>query len=1154
MNNVSINNSLKEYYIQLKNIADNAITLLNGINSAFTSYSPEVQIQLVNEDTSVQTVRIPSFLYLENKIEELETSMNLLFNLPKSGEAWFTKEANMYKLNMVQSNVAPPIPTISFNPNVNKGFEITENNFFKDLVSPKTFLKFDISNLPNNIEEVLVKKIVLHNSDLINDIYNDNDLVTYTQFKEKLYLMNKGIDYSEYDSKLAVPLKSIKYDSRFEIIDILKDQENPVYNESLKSLVYKIRLNTLYYYDAEDNSIAYRLKENDLLTFSNNYNIYKVLTVNEYTDYDNDNNKEFIVELQEISGHILLDTIDSNSNMWLTLYTDPKETENKYIEISLEENPYIIVFVSSIYNNVRSNWSNAIKLNLNNITIEDNNKRTSYIEYYNKYCKNLGDIITSIGNVAYTQLVEYSNEQLKELTMGKTIKELVTGTLEKENNSVLNISAINTHLVDDEISNNLATLYKQKIELNNELANINANIDSTYNQLINTDFSLDSSVSQVYLKSQLDNYYTERLKYQQQILSIINNIDLIKNDIVGYDSLKYRIRGVTNAQDINESGVESEITAYLKANYGTKCQLIGLEVEYKYKNIKSNTSSVENNSNTIFTDWIRIDNIEKQRYLKFDDETNAYTIEFTNYDTNSNIIKWNQIDIPISIGEDVVVRVRYKYNIGQPFINLYTPWSDEVTVTYNSEDAANITDISAILAANEIDLSNSKFLSELINGGYQEHITNKIIDNSQVYYHMPENIYSGFNTEENKLISLKDKLIDMENSINEYKAYINNELASEYKVFLQYDDNVIELSKNTLNTINFKNQFNNYDSFIRKDMNLIIKNTGTMPINMYSIFPGNMEIPLLHTDVQYYNTIIGDYERVPLLIENIIEPEKSVFPQVMGQWIYFRQNNPYTKEYLYNVNEYQNQADINNLLNGNDLTLTTSSVSNFIGSNNSQLLLGFRNRYAEKEQNTWGEITFTQTTSSDNNVNIIASPVSNISNNTINSFENKETGLSKFIYVPNKQNNTSLILKYEHLKYVGEDKNGNSQNVYITTETSITDIYKEQTLNGFNIDELNGAFLIPNLLSASQIICDNELNNQYKKLNVGESLTIPILFEYYLSDSSINTSIIKTLAFDLRPSLTRQLDNYIFRIIISNNVTDNNSSEYVPKILNDITA
>ena len=310
--------------------------------------------------------------------------------------------------------------------------------------------------------------------------------------------MNEGIDYSEYDSKISIPLKEVKYNSRFEILDIPKDSDNPYYDPESKRMRYKVRLNTLNYYDANDNSIVYKLQPyKDFLTLENHYNIFQVIKCEEYSDYDKENNKEYIVELLEVSGHIVLDTTESNSDMWFVKYDNPNELTDKYIEIPLEENPYIIVFVSSIYNNVKSNWSNAIKLNLNEILINDGvNGKLSYIEYYNKYCKNLGDIIYSIGDVAYSQLVEYNNQQLRELTMGKPIKQLVTETLGKENNSVLNISAINTHLVDDEISNNLASLYKQKIELNNELTNINSNIDTTYNQLINTDFSLDSSVSQ----------------------------------------------------------------------------------------------------------------------------------------------------------------------------------------------------------------------------------------------------------------------------------------------------------------------------------------------------------------------------------------------------------------------------------------------------------------------------------------------------------------------------------------------------------------------------------------------------------------------------------------------------------------------------------
>ena len=146
MNETTTNNSLKEYYIELKKLNDNAVSILNAINTSFNSYTPEVSLTLTDSNTRI---RIPSFLYLENKIENLETSLNTLFNMPKSGEAWFTNETNMYKLNMVQSNVAPGTPMVSYDTTSSFGYK--ENNFFKDLVFPKTFLKFNLSNITNNI-------------------------------------------------------------------------------------------------------------------------------------------------------------------------------------------------------------------------------------------------------------------------------------------------------------------------------------------------------------------------------------------------------------------------------------------------------------------------------------------------------------------------------------------------------------------------------------------------------------------------------------------------------------------------------------------------------------------------------------------------------------------------------------------------------------------------------------------------------------------------------------------------------------------------------------------------------------------------------------------------------------------------------------------
>lgn len=1160
MNETITNNSLKEYYIELKKLTDNAVSILNAINTSFNSYTPEVSLTLSDSNTKI---RIPSFLYLENKIENLETSLNTLFNLPKSGEAWFSNETNMYKLNMVQSNVAPSTPIISYN---NSSFNFKENNFFKDLVFPKTFLKFDLSNISNNISEVLLKKVILYNDTLISNLFDGQSTIDYNTLKERLYLMNEGIDYSEYDTKLNIPLKTLKYNSRFNILDIIKFDDstvqNPRYDDTTKTLIYTLRLDTLTYYDSDDNSISYTLKVGDRITLQNNYNIFKVYSINTYNGTSNDNSKEYIVELQEINGHTVLNTTANNPDCYFMMYVDPNNNIDKYVEVPLEENQYVIFFISSIYNNVRSQWSEGVKINLNEINIKYNNETLTYIEFYNKYCKNLGDIISSIGECAYPQLSSYTNSQLKELTTGTTIRTLVTDTLGKENNQVLNVTAINTHIVDDELSNSLASLHKQKIELQNELANVNSNIDTTYNQLVNNDFSASTSQSQEYIKKQLDDYYNERQKYQQQIISVINNIDLIKNDVVGFDSLKHRVRGITNANDLNESGTESEIVAYLHNTYGTNCDLIGLEVEYKYKNIRSNTSTVENNSNTIFTDWIRINNIEKQRYLKFDNITNTYKIEYVNYDTNSNVIKWNQIDIPINDGEDVVIRIRYKYNIGQPFINLYTPWSNEVTISYNPDNTSNVTDISSIISANDDDTINAKFMKELINGGYQEHVLNKIVDNSQVYYHMPENIYSGFNTAENKLISLKDKLTSIDNDINEYKSYINNELTTEYEVYLLYDDQTILLSKNTINSITIKNNNNNFNSFVRKDMNIMIKNVGSTPINMYSIFPGNTSIPLLSVATDNILSTVTNYERVPLTLDNVEDPTNSVVLQTMGQWIYFRQNNPYTLLDLYHNDYYQRIADnatvtayIEDNTKEQHCTLINQKVNIAnMSQNNMQLLLGYRNRNKSDivtVENSWLGCTITNW---DNGLDpIVDDHTTHIDN--VNILGIDESGSNIFVYT------YPYILKYEHF-YIKHEEDESKE--YLTPNKILTDdVVKsieyidimKPTDNGITTSLLSGMFLIPNLQTKNQLLCDDtsnsEYNNQYKKIRVGDSATVPVLLEYYVEKNTQN-NITKTIAFDLRPSLTRQIDNYILKVTLTTSSTDTETSEYSPQLYTNV--
>ena len=159
------NNSLKEYYVKLQGMYNNAVNLLTAINQSLSTSASEVSIAVADTNNAESIVRIPSFLYLENKLEQLENNFEALFEMPQSGEAWFNNNSNMYKLELVKSNTAPIIPEFSND----KIFANTKyNNIFKDLVNPKTYLKLNISNLPNNIQSMYMKKFIFHDVNLYN--------------------------------------------------------------------------------------------------------------------------------------------------------------------------------------------------------------------------------------------------------------------------------------------------------------------------------------------------------------------------------------------------------------------------------------------------------------------------------------------------------------------------------------------------------------------------------------------------------------------------------------------------------------------------------------------------------------------------------------------------------------------------------------------------------------------------------------------------------------------------------------------------------------------------------------------------------------------------------------------------------------------------
>ena len=84
----------------------------------------------------------------------------------------------------------------------------------------------------------------------------------------------------------------------------------------------------------------------------------------------------------------------------------------------------------------------------------------------------------------------------------------------------------------------------------------------------------------------------------------------------------------------------------------------------------------------------------------------------------------------------------------------------------------------------------------------------------------------------------------------------------------------------------------------------------------------------------------------------------------------------------------------------------------------------------------------------------------------------------------------------------------------------------EETTKVTDLENLFGAFLYPNILSKSQIVSEEKDNIKY--IEVGDSLTIPIVFEYFTTANK--PSITKSLFFDIKHSTVADVKHFLIEV------------------------
>ena len=861
-------NSISECLAQIVNLTRKNLAILKAINEAF--YTKRDHLAVVVDD---ETFVIPSFISLESRIESLEHNIENIVDAPLTGEAFTYFDGTTQRIELSGYHTAPA--HVDIQPV--KKFGVEENNIFKDFMTPNPFVRIDMQSIPNNIKHAVVRKVVIHESatglrGAIAGVSVDGT-VDFADVEKILYAYNEGADYTVYDTVRRLPIRKGVAQGEYEIVDIIDNYQDANFDE-----FYELELNTDLVYYINNGTIQKDIKVGDTLVTYNDKVMLEVVDLN-YIRHT------IVVKVTQNAYADLQDRTSGNPSLYKLKYykesTDINST--KYLNVALEEDQYVIIFVAPVNDttNTRAPWGKGIFINTDDLIIDIDGENIPFRSYYDKYVNNVGDALFGI-----TSMMD-DDQQVSRLTPVqfdtlRSLRPVIQGDL-------IEVTQINKHLNDTKSIRTIRNLYNQKAQYRMELETIQRSIDQINKNLSELSFD-DTSNSRTVYETQLSEYNEKKIELVNSINKIMQEISLnANNSETPIENAKYRIRGFipTSLHDINP-----QVPDYV--------EVIKIDVEYRYKNKSSFTGNASTFNDYVFSDWNKLNSIYRRRIPKYENNRYVYGWEVDNGNTNDP--SYNQIDIPITQGEIVDIRVRFIYNLGYPFAEVRSDWSTIYTQEFPVEYSKNV-EILDIIAENNDEIKTKHFENILEQRGIMGHIEDGVQDQTIRYLHKAEHIASGFVTEERRVIPLDTKLKDINDSIESLKMEVFGVSSSNLVITLSDINNQMIIKPDIINqfhTISFKSaisqssvvNFGTESSPVLaaiSQLTLSLYNDGVYNIKLHSIFPGS---PNNDLNPDNNNTIfdIGNYAGRDMTYMMLDEKVDDNFytGQKYNQFIYFR--------------------------------------------------------------------------------------------------------------------------------------------------------------------------------------------------------------------------------------------------------------------------
>lgn len=817
INGTPSSNSVTQFLDTVLRVEQNSFEILTKLSQIVAGSSQTVHVSVENTDGSFSTYELPSIGFLQNEIKRIDKNFATLSGI--DGEAIVRMPDGSYKKLIEPRLFKEPAEIGALQVPVK--FYNKPNWFFENFLSPLLFVNFDVSQYVDfDLQQVYMKRVILNTVDDAQKSYFDNTYRGKNDVDHDALLKDlaaQKIGYFVDEDIVNLPSTIVRFSGNFTIVNVVEETQQSLdsNNVTVTTKVTRYVLDKISY---TDNLLTTKdsmtLKVGDKLDLDE-------LTQFEITFIDSSTNK---VGLKKLSG---IDSLGIGSR----LSVSPIPFSVKNVQINIGFNEREVLFVKPIdknFNVTTRNFSPGVAIFTNDLTIDTPDGTLSLEEYYNSQVSDFSKVFLGTAKEKPIPAV---------LAVAPDAP-----VLSPENFKVV---LVNSQKLDTSSIDDIKKKTAQKNSVSSEISQLDIAIEKKKQELNTSKFNSDAERNAV--KNQLDELIREKTAKSNLYASLVQDLStLAQNPPSSVDSPKYRIRGFwpIPAPKISENTSPQNVVQFL--------------VSYRYLSLNGNAPGaeqydfVDNAGKTVrayFSNWVEFKT--ELRKKTFDATTGVYKWAEENVQ-DADTININQLDIPISKGEKVEIRIKSISEAGWPVNPQTSDWSFSIVIDFPAE-LEQESEIQTSLKQADAEQIRVQFNQDLAARGVDTHLSSSFVQKDKYYAHTADAIASGFFNADGSIIDLYNKLKELENNYNSLKAMIEKAKGVLNVTVVDPNGTTYAVSNNStvslfsgyyLDRVNALPVSERKGAILTDIYKIVIKNTAASPLQLASAYPGGLDLDL----------------------------------------------------------------------------------------------------------------------------------------------------------------------------------------------------------------------------------------------------------------------------------------------------------------------